>query len=374
MVAVARYQPLLLHQATGAALEIPTDYLSLRYAKVVCGRGWFELLLPGAFVIGQERRYKDWRLVVWRSLGGGKEYIDFAGFVRDVERTYRGGEWRLRLSGPCYNDILHRRIIAYPAGSAQSRKAAAPADDQMKAFVRENLGALATDAARDISDYLQVQADLSAGTSLAKGAAWDPLADVLRALYESSQATPATAAFYGVVPLGDGYDMQFRTRIGQWGQDHRYPNGADGAVVFDVGRGNLDNVVDKYISSEEWSDVYGMGEGQLELRLQAHVYDTTRRSASVLNRREGAYENPGVAISASLTNEATKRLAEYQAAETFSATVQSITNCEYGVHWDLGDRVTVLWMDEQIDMHIAAVDVQVSEGGERTSARLAQWP
>jgi len=371
----ARYQPLLLHQATGAALDITTDWISLRYARSVCGVGWFELVLPGDFAIGQETRFLDWRLVVWRTPTGGREYIDFAGFVRQVERTYSGGQTVVRLSGPDYNDLLRRRIIAYFAGTAQARKSAAAADDHMKAFVRENLGASVVDTDRNVTAQgFTVEADLSAGTSLTKSGAWDQLEAVLRELYESSRRTPATAAFYGIVPLGSGYDMQFRTRIGQWGQDHRYPDGTDGAVVFAIERGNLDNVRAIYDAADEINYVYGVGEGQLENRLAVEVEDTTRQAASVLNRRERSYENPGVALSASLTNESQKALEEGAPVESFAADLLSIEGCEYGVHWDFGDRVTTIWMGDNTDAHIAMVEVTVDSGGEKVTARLATWP
>ena len=42
MVEVVRYQPILLHQATGEALVLPTDYLSVHYSQNVCGLGWFD--------------------------------------------------------------------------------------------------------------------------------------------------------------------------------------------------------------------------------------------------------------------------------------------------------------------------------------------
>lgn len=371
----ARYIPLLLHQATGAALTIPADWISLHYVRNVCGTGWFELVLPGDFAIGQERRFTDWRLVVWRTPAGGREYLDFAGFVRRVERTYSGGVSRITLSGPDYNEILARRIVAYAAGTAYSRKATDNADDLMKAFVRENLGALCVDTTRDISARgFSVQADLSAGTSLTKSAAWNRLDETLRELYESSRKAPATAAFYGVVPLGDGYDMEFRTRIGQWGQDHRYPNGADGAVIFSVERGNLDNVQQIYDASGEVNHVYGCGEGQLENRIQVTVSDATRIAASVINRREAAYENPGVAASASLTDEAQEELAAGAPVESFTADPLTVEGCEYGVHWNLGDRVTSIWLEGRFDCHIAGVEVRVDESGETISARMATWP
>lgn len=375
-MATARYIPLLLHEATGAALTIPTDWISLHYARNVCGTGWFEITLPGSFSIGQETRYTDWRLVVWRKAEGGREYIDFAGFVRQAQRTYQGGESRLILSGPDYNDLLSRRIVAYAAGTAYARKDTADyADDMMKAFVRENLGALAVDTTRSVAALgFTVQVDLSAGTSLRKSAAWNRLDQTLRELYESSRKTTTTATFYGVEPLGDGYDMEFRTRIGQWGQDHRYPDGADGAVIFSIERGNLDNVSQVYDAAEEITDVYGCGEGQLENRVQVTVSDATRRAASVLNRREAAYENPGIATTAALTDEAQEELEAGAPRESFTAEPLSVVGCEYGVHWTFGDRVTAIWMGDEMDVHIAGIEVRVDEGGERIAARMATWP
>jgi hypothetical protein len=370
-----RYTPLLLHQATGAVLTIPTDWISLRYARNVCGMGWFELVLPGDFSVGQEKRFTDWRLVVWRTPSGGREYLDFAGFVRRVERTYSGGVSRITLSGPDYNEVLARRIIAYAAGTAYARKAATAADDLMKDFVAENLGASCVDTARDISAQgFSVQADLTAGTSLTKSAAWNRLDETLRQLYESSRKTAATATFYGVVPLGDGYDMEFRTRAGQWGQDHRYPDGPDGAVIFSIERGNLDNVRQVYDASSEVNYVYGCGEGQLENRIQVTAGDATRIAASVLNRREAAYENPGIAVSASLTDEAQEELEAGEPVQTFTADPLTVEGCAYGVHWGLGDQVTAIWLEDRFDCHIAGVEVSVDESGETIAARMATWP
>lgn len=370
----ARYIPLLMHQQTGEVLTIPTDYISLHYVKTVCGVGWFELVLPGDFAIGQEKHFLDWRLVVWRTPSGGRESLDFAGFVRKAQRSYHGGQQRLVLSGPDCNDLLRRRIIAYYAGTAYTRKYN-QADDLMKDFVRENLGALCVDTDRDVSAYgFSVQADLTASASLAKSGAWDNLLTVLRGIYEASRKTAATAAFFGVVPLGTGYDMEFRTRIGQWGQDHRYPSGADGAVVFSIERGNLDNIEQVWDASDETNHVYGAGEGQLENRQLVEVEDTSRQAASVLNRREAAYENPGLADTTNLTDEAQGRLEDGEPVTSFVADPLSVEGCEYGVHWGFGDRVTALWMGDVIDAHIAAIEVKVDEGGERITARMATWP
>lgn len=57
--------------------------------------------------------------------------------------------------------ILRKRIVAYIAGTSQSHKEDMHADDMIKAIIRENLGALAVDGARDLSQWLIVEEDKS---------------------------------------------------------------------------------------------------------------------------------------------------------------------------------------------------------------------
>jgi len=374
-ISPVRYQPLLLHQATGEVYEIPTDWVGVHYISNVCGIGWCDLTLPGDFQIGTERNFKDWRIVIWRHIIGSRSYIDWAGFVRNRTRTYSGGESRLVLSGPDYMDMLDRRIIAYAAATTYSRKSAVEADDMMKELVRENLGASAVDTTRDYSAYITVQTDLSEGTTLRKGCAWQDLFTTLRAIYESSRSTAATATFFGVVPLNEGYDMQFRTRIAQWGRDHRHPDGVDGAVVFSVQRGNLDNMTQAYQSDEEITYIYGVGEGQRSDRLQSTVSDAARIAESVTNRRERAYENSGLAIQTTLDDESTGRLDEFVPTETFGADMVKVAGSEMGVDWDLGDRITFYDLFGQPrDLHIAGKEVSVDSSGEIVRGRLEIWP
>ena len=372
MIHTVRYQPILLNQATGEALEIPTDWVSVHYVQNVCGLGWFDLMLPGDFRVGKERNFKDWRMVVWRNIIGSRRYIDFAGFVRNTRRTYVEGEYRLMLSGPDYNDILDRRIIAYPANSAEAKKSDY-ADDMMKELVYENLGAGAV-AARDYSAYMSIQADQGAGTSVRKGCAWAGLFPTLREIYENSQGASGTA-YFGVVPLGEGYGMEFRTKVNQWGQDHRHPGGVDGAVVFAISRGNMDQVEQTYESDAEATYVYGLGEGQRENRIQLYSTSVARVSQSVINRRERAYENSGLPDTADLQQETGAKLHELESVESFTFSPKSIEGCQLGVHWDLGDRVTVTDLDNQPrDVHIAGKEVRVDEAGELVKARVAVWP
>jgi len=248
-------------------------------------------------------------------------------------------------------------------------------DDLMKEFVDENMGATAVDTDRDYSDYISIQADASGGTQLRKACSWENLLGVLWALHVSSRETPSTASFFGVVPLGTGYDMEFRTKIGQWGQDHRHPGGVDGAVVFSVDSGNVSYMRQSYDSDDELTVVYGLGPGQRDDRMQVEVTNATGITDSVINRIEAAYENSNSEDSDNLTDQSEERLREHLPKENFAFTPQSIRGCEIGVHWDLGDRVTVIDLNDQPrDLHIIQRSTRVTGAGVSHGAKADLWP
>jgi len=375
MAQTAHYQAQLMHHATGETLDVLTDWISLSYVQNVNGLGWFDLELPGYFELGLEKKFKDWRLIVWREIIGSRRYIDFAGFVRDPGRSYNHGVKRTHLAGFDYNEILNRRIIAYFANSAYAAKSGL-ADDVMKELVYENLGAGVTDALRDYSAYLSIQGDLGLGTTIRKRCAHDNLLKTLQSISQNSRKTTATATCFGVVPLGTGYQMEFRTKVGQWGMDHRHPDGVDGAVVFSTEFGNIVAADQADKSAEEITAIYGLGEGQRENRLITTVLDATRIASSAINRREAAYDNGNMAIAADLADAARARLEEGQPQETFTFTTADVEGCVLGVNYDLGDRVTVVDLYGQArDLHIIQKAVTIAQGGkEIVTIKMGLWP
>jgi len=370
---VARYQAELLHPVTLQSYPL-TNWSRLSYVKNVNDVGWVDLELQGDFAIGLERLFTDWRIVIWREIVGGRRYVDFVGFVRDPERSYIDGRRETILSGPCATELLDRPIVAYDASTSQTDKNDY-ADDVMKELLDENLGSSATDSDRDISSYLTIQGDVSAATSIRIKCARKPLLETLRSVASKSQQTLSTAAFFGVVPLNNGRELEFRTKIGQWGQDHRHPDGVDGAVVFSVERGNMDRVSQKIVTSQERNVIYALGEGQRENRKVIEIEDTTRSKATVLNRREAVYDYANVATDDELTDGANGRIEEAQPYENFSFEAVSIRDCQYGVHWELGDRVTVIDLNGQArDVYISQVAVNVDQNGEHVAIKVVEHP
>src|SRR5262249_53358050 len=106
--------------------------------------------------IGAAYLMRDARLEVWRD---GRLLLDAIWLLRGVKRaTMKGGRRMLELLFFDQLDLLDGAIVAYPAGSAQAVKTG-PADDLIKAYARENIGYLATDPDRNLSDYITITAN-----------------------------------------------------------------------------------------------------------------------------------------------------------------------------------------------------------------------
>lgn len=355
---------------------------ALEYTNVVGDIGPFNISLPyPQFDITKAR--KDARLVVWRKPPGGARYLDYAGLVRSdpIPEIYqRGSELYCILRGVSYNHVLKRRHIAYKVNAAGFQHAGA-ADDVMKTFVYENLGAGAI-AARDISAVgFTIQANVTAGTSISKQASFDNLLDVLKDISDDSHKTEATCAYFGVVPLNNGWQMEFRTNIGQWGNDHRHPSGpsgvtgAQGPVVLSLGRQNIDNASLINSSVDEITDVYGLGPGDGTTRNVQEASDAARIGASPLNRIEStvnANNCVGATANADILAMAQAAVRAGRPRRSFSASIVDVPGTVYGKHYGCGDYVTTEFVKNIMDCRIEAVTVNVntSERDEKITAQI----
>ena len=362
----ADYEVWLLHPATGVQMAILDHQEGLEYAKRVNAVGSFTLMAPEGF--DTSMAHKDARIVVWRQPQGGKKAIDFAGLVRHWIPQYTNGRYSLMLAGPCYNDILQTRIIPYMAGTSYALKYMA-GDNLQKALVRENLGASATDAARNIvtPGYLTVQANVGLGTLVWKQCTRRELLTTLQEVSDSSMETPATASFFGVVPTGGGFGMEFRTNIEQWGQDHRHPNGAHGARIFAVERGNMVDPKLETDARDEVNYVYVRGPGEESNCIMLPIYDTSRIGESPLNRRETLLDQRGEDMVSGLGNAGRSRLQEGRARQRFNFSIVETPSSRYGVDWGFGDYVTGSFLGEQYDLQVSMVSVSLR--GQREEIR-----
>jgi len=366
----AEYEIHLLEAARDNRLDIIDDFAGLTYAKRVNAVGAFTLMVP-ADSFNITYAHLDGRIVVWRKPEGGHVYIDFAGLIRGVKREYYEGRQQVFLSGLGYNDLLDRRVVAYPATTAGARKAD-QADDMMVELVDENLGAAAP-AGRDITGWgFSVAAAPSAGTIVRGDFAYRSLLATLQEVSDASRIAPSTQAFFGVVPINSGWEMEFRTNVPQWGQDHAAPGGAHGPVQFSLEDGNMANPRLEWDRRDEVTVVYGGGRGEVEARPVIEVADTVREGESPLNRCE-AFHSVDAETTLDLIDGAYAKLDEGFGKRSFGFDVVEVPSTLYGLHWGFGDVVTAVYAGESWNLHVSAVQVQVERKRETITPTFEEF-
>jgi len=138
----------------------------------------------------------------------------------DTLRVSTGAPQTITVGGPDLNHLLARRIVAYLTGSAEARKNA-EADDMMKEYVYENMGAGAA-AARQFPATLgfEIAGDQTAGPVLEYSSKFGNVLSVLQGIADRA-AEDGTRVYFGIVPVvHNGIIIpRFETRIGRWGND-----------------------------------------------------------------------------------------------------------------------------------------------------------
>lgn len=326
----------------GGPLATIADYTQLDYVlNCTPGAvGVLELTLDTSFDPSLLRR--DGRIGVWRSLNGQPPYLDNNAIYLIETVTFRSGSTFVRAYHA--TGLMSRRIVAYYAGSAYADKSAAPADDQIKAFWRENAGALIAAATRDgvdtqadISAYVSTQADLSAGASIAKAAARRVLLDVARELSEASETAGTYLTFEIIAPTET--TLELRTYTGQRGIDHTADSG--NPVILSEARGNLENAALTIDWHDEatFTDAGGAGE-KIDRKIQT-AFDATRAAVSPFGRIERFVDMSNIDTDAALADEADAALEAARPWTVFTGDLIETPATTRGVQFDLGDIVTV---------------------------------
>jgi hypothetical protein len=304
----------------------------------------------------------DARLEVYRdgTLDGETQW-----FVRVPPKLFYDarGALLVEVKALCALYLLSGRIVAYAAGSSQSVKTG-PADNLMKALVRENLGSLSV-ADRNLSAYLDVQADSSQGASVHKTM---PRRNVLLVCQELARASAQSGKpiFFDVVWNGSTFD--FRTYLDVRGADHRTTSASP--VVLSPEFGTLADSSRSFDHREEITVVYCAGQNTGADRVIVSVADDTRRLASPFNRREMFVDARYLALTSQLATEADGALWRRRPVQQLSGTIQSTPDCQYRVHWGWGDLLAAEFNGEILSVRVHSVTVEVADGVERVTAQL----
>jgi hypothetical protein len=317
----------------------------------------------------------DGRVSPWRSFAGNAPTLDSDAVF--LARDYAWGPHSQAIT--CYhaNELLERRITAYDAGSAYTSKADS-ADDLIKAFIRENMGSLVnlTDrdggttygAQTDVSAFVTVQADLGLAPSQTDASTRRRLDRVVAELSQAA-ATQGTYLVAEIVPSGAQLrSLEVRTYINQRGIDRRV--GTPQALIFSEDRGNIENVRVQELHRNEATVVIAGGGGTGSSRAIEVAYDLARMGASPLNRRELFIEQNDVSASAVLLAKAQAALRANAPTIVIEGDLISTPSATRGIHYNLGDLVTVEHRAGVFDVRLETLVVRVSGGKIRDRMRF----
>lgn len=350
---------LWLYSPWGAVRGVLPPPLRVRYRRVVNQTGHYAaegvanrmpclLTLPYADDL-LPLLEPDSQIEIWRD---GQLVMQTGWLIQRVQvRVQPDGRRVLEVGAVPALSLLLRRIVAYAADSPQATRTA-PADDLMKALVRENMGSLA-EAARDLSQWVQVAADTSSAPVVPVACARQRLLDVLQRLSAAAQAQGTLLAFDLVWRAAAQYE--FCTFVGARGHDRTTP--ADPLVLTPDTTG-IQVLERSHDTEDEVTLVYAAGQGSGSGRVLAIGEDARRSQRSPFGRRERLLDARTARTDEQLAAAAAQALIAGMPRTTLRARLHSTPGCAYGQHWHWGDRVLVACADQVLACTIA--DVQIT--------------
>jgi hypothetical protein len=350
---ITNYEIWLCDDREQRLLQI-NDFVSFQYVKIVNGVGQCVLVLPATF--NSQYFRVDGFVQILRN---GR--MDWVGLMRSIQIEQDADGQSTILTSVGLNDLLRRRIVAYAAGTSQADKSGY-ADNMMKAVVRENLGAQAG-SERDLSAFgLSVQQDLSQGPTIHKSFAWRRVLDVLQEISDEANEN-GTPVYFDIIWNGQ-QRYEFQTFLNQRGIDRTN-------FVFSTEWGNLEEPTVKFAYDNEVNYVYAGGQGEGTSRLIVEVGDSARVGRSVWNRCESFADARNSETEDGVRVAAQRELSAGQPRQAWAGRIVDIPSSRYGVHFDIGDRVSVSLPGFGLyTAMIKTIKISVDVNGERIEASL----
>ncbi len=331
--------------------------------------GVLETTLPLSF--NPSYLLEDGRIGVWRAINGRPPYLD-NGAIFQI-RYLDVGPDAIFVRAYHATNLLDRRIIAYSAGSTYTTKAAAPADDQIKAFMDQQMLAGIVGADRDgvetyadVSAYLTKQINLGQGASVAKSGARRRLLDVATDLAQASTTAGTYLTFEIIAPTES--TLELRTYAVQRGVDRRY--GTASPVILSSLRGNLTNahLVIDYTNAANF--IVAGGQGEEANRLIGTAFDSARAAGSPFGRIERFRDASNVSTQAAVDDEADTQLRAARPLILFTGELVETPALTRGIDFDLGDIVTAEQGSQQYDVRLDLIRERIDSNGRRISCGL----
>lgn len=359
-----------LQSPGGVFLTSLDTIISCQYARTENDGGELTLTVPvDAYDPGLFQPFG--RILVMRSVNGQSFFVDLETpwFIVDgpIEVLDDEGSSVLRIT--CLDAlglILNSRNVAYNDNNEFTYKLD-EADDMCKAVVRENMGSLATDTDRDLSNYLNVAPDVAAAPIIRFGSfARQQVLDVLQDIADASAQddTPTWLGFDIVLANEQTGLLEFRTYVGQRGNDHSFPNG-NPPLILSPNVGNLSRVEMGKLYKDAYSVIYAGGAGFGDIRPILSVENDEMLALSPFSRIEKFVDGSQILEVDSLEEFARGELEKARPKQFLSGTITETEGAVRGVHWDYGDLVAVSYGGATFNARVdkIAVRLEAAKGG-----------
>lgn len=349
----------------GVQYALPPTYIELSYAKTVNAVGAATLKFLVNDKVNAAMFPENTRIQIWRSVNGAPAYLDLEAtwFVtRNITTVGSDRKKMLEIGARSALDLVNRRIVASASGSSGAT-IATYADDEIKRIVSEQIANNATivTGRPGLSAYMTVAPNVSKGASANKQVGWRNCLQAIQEMARDSEGN-GTPIYYDVVTTAGG--MEFRTWISQPGVDRRT------TTSLSLENGTLRSAAWGFDRENAVTVVYGLGQEFSGARQQVLAADTSN-IRNGFDVRETSVDARNATLTSELADEASAELQRRKAKTFVSAEIANVQAALYGVHWNYGDRVTVVVDGVGYGALIEGVQIQVdSNGAENVRATL----
>lgn len=353
-----------LCNADGERIADASDFINLEYSRVVNAPSWLKLELPasdiGNIII------PDGRIEVWRRPANGVELLETEAvwLIQNIEQSLSdsgAAQVIIEAVHPLWS--LSKRFVLDKSTSAAAKKTG-PADDMIKAIVREQAGTNAS-AVRRLP--FTVQTDVTLGPTVDKAFSYRPVLEVLQEIAQTSTQLGTYLAFDLVGTGGSG--LEFRTYTLTRGVDRTFPGGLKPLLVGPE-YGNVSSAKVRRVWDGEVTAVTVGGPGEGNQKKTTTVSLQQRYQRSPWRYLETFFDASNATTVSERQSEAQYALRSNRPWFAVEATLLSTPGAEYGVDWQWGDFLTLQVFGLSVDCRVEAVTFRVSGGEEQVDAVL----
>lgn len=313
---------------------------------------------------------KNMRIKVYYSTDNGPFHLvgNTVWFVKSFRWLYSESAWEVVAKDTL--SIVDGPLVGYPQDTTYADKTAEngnndKADNLMRAYVSENMGAATVDVNRNQSAYLDVEDPLSLGAPTEKTAGYQELFSTLTALTEAS-AEGGINLVMDVVPIAEERFI-FRVFKEYLGSDRAT---GTGIVAFSPSLNNITDVELAWDYSSEVTMVFVGGVGEGAGRFIYEKFDFNRINRSPFNLIERFIDKSDDDDAAVLDAEAKTFLQKNTPKLTISARTVDIPGLKFGKDFFYGDRVLVAVGNYSVQCVVNAFTLNFADGKAEIEVRL----